>query len=78
MAIRKYSKSKIVKEDYQLLNIKIGLFIIPESERWNKRAAVHGIHIKYNKDNKCTGYSLKLSFGSELEGSPSISCFFFF
>jgi len=32
MAIRKYSKSKVVKEDYQLLEIKIGLFIILGSE----------------------------------------------
>lgn len=32
VAIRKYSKSKVVKEDYQLLQIKIGLFIIPGSE----------------------------------------------
>lgn len=77
-AIRKYSKSKMLKEDYQLLDIKIGLFIIPGSERRrNKRAAVHGIHIKYNKDNKRTGYSLKLSVGSEPEGSPSINSFFF-
>lgn len=79
MAIRKYSKSKVVKEDYQLLEIKIGLFIIPGSEsRRNKRAAAHGIRIKYNKDNKRTGYSLKLSFGRGLEGSPSNQiCFFF-
>lgn len=75
MAIRKYSKSKVVKEDYQLLEIKIGLFIIPRNEpRRNKRAAAHGIHIKYNKDNKRTGYSLKLPFGSGLE-SPSINFF---
>lgn len=32
VAIRKYSKSKVVKEDYQLLEIKIGLFIILGSE----------------------------------------------
>lgn len=29
MAIRKYNKSKVIKEDYQLLEIKVGLFIIP-------------------------------------------------
>lgn len=79
MAIRKYSKSKVVKEDYQLLEIKIGLFIIPGSEsRRNKRAAAHGIRIKYNKDNKRTGYSLKPSFGCGLEGSPSTESISFF
>lgn len=78
MAIRKYSKSKVVKEDYQLSEIKIGLFIIPRSEpRRNKHAAVHRILIKYNKDKR-TEYSLKLSSGSKLAGSSSINYFFFF
>lgn len=35
---------------------------------------MRGIHIKYNKDNKRTGYSLKISFGS---GRKSFDQFYF-
>lgn len=62
MAIRKSSKSKVIKEDYQLLEIKICLFIIPGERAVGTRTAAYGIYIKYNKDNKRAGYSLKLSF----------------